>query len=398
MRILYDHQIFDFQQFGGVSRIFYELIVHFENDPSIEWTQPILYSDNEYLRQMPCFKSVLIPRSRADHYKNFLWGAEFKNKRILYRLKAKVWPEPVLDKETEINKARSIEKIKEGNFDVFHPTYYDDYFLQYLNGKPFVITVYDLIHQIFPEFGMFEKIDKNRNLLDKASKIIAISESTKLDLVNLFNVDERKIAVTHLANSLGKDYENISDEFKKKLPRKFLLYVGGRGAYKNFLFFIHVVATIIEEDKDLYVVCTGAPFDSNERYLFNKTGVTNHIYHTYVNDNELIYLYKNAISLIFPSMYEGFGLPILEAFNCGCPVLVSNSSSLAEIGEDAVVKFEPKNPASMKHAIKSIVHDTTLREDKIRKGYQQVKKFSWQKTADETKQIYQEILSQKPEW
>lgn len=394
MRILFDHQIFDSQQFGGVSRYFFELIAHFEKDNGIKWELPICYSDNEYLKSMPYFEDKLLPRAeKVNHYKKFLWGTDFRGKGILYRIKKKILPEPQPNRESEINKSETIEKIKEGNFDVFHPTYYDDYFLDYIEGKPFVLTVYDLIHQIFPEFGLYEKTDKSKDLLHKSSKIIAISESTKADLINIFNIDEKKIVVTHLASSLKEAGSSISENFKNKFPPRYLLYVGGRSGYKNFLFFAHVVSALMEEEKDLCVICTGSPFNEKELYLFNKTGITDRMYNTYVDDNELAYLYRNAAAFVFPSMYEGFGLPVLEAFACGCPVLVSSTSSLIEIGEDAASYFEPKNPASMMKAIKEVLSNEELRRDKINKGYQQVKKFSWQRTADETKKVYQEILS-----
>ena len=395
MKILYDHQIFDFQKFGGVSRYFYELMTHLNKDVTVQWELPILFSDNEYLKNMPGFAGSLLPKSKAvDPYKNFLRGANFRGKNILYQVRKRIFPEPGASNESELNKSKTIEKIKEGNFDVFHPTYYDDYFLDYIGDKPFILTVYDLIHQIFPEFGLYEKVDKNKPLLAKASKIIAISESTKADLISMFNVDERKITVTHLASSLQKTAAAVSEGFIHKLPEKYLLYVGGRGTYKNFLFFAHIVAALMEEDKDLCVVCTGSPFDENEQYLFKKTGIADRIYHTYANDQELRHLYKRALALVFPSMYEGFGLPILEAFSCGCPVLVSNTSSLIEIGGDAASYFEPKNPASMINAIKKILADPTLKNEKIRAGYRQAEMFSWQKTTDETKEAYRQVLAE----
>ncbi len=393
MKILFDHQIFDLQQFGGISRYFFELLAHLNKDASVEWELPVLYSDNKYLNSFTAFSNKLLPKpEKIDYYKEFLWGTSFRGKGILYQLKNKISKELEAINESESNKINAIEKIKEGDFDVFHPTYYDDYFLEYLNGKPFVITVYDLIHQIFPEFGLYETTDKNRDLLQKASKIIAISESTKTDLINIFNVDAQKIEVTHLASSLNQDSSVVSEDFKTRLPHKYFLFVGGRSGYKNFMFFVQIVAALMESEKDLYIVCTGSPFDEKEFYLFNKTGITERMYHTYVDDNELTYLYKNALAFVFPSLYEGFGLPILEAFSCGCPVLVSNTSSLVEVGGNAVSYFEPKNSASMINAIKSVLKNKELRTSMIGKGYQQLKNFSWQKTANETKNVYQKII------
>lgn len=394
MKILFDHQIFEMQKYGGISRYFFELIKTFDKNGDVNWELPIRFSRNEYLKNISKFRDTLLPKSEIkDEKDKFLWGMKFKGKGILFRIKKRISPGIIIDKESELNKSAVIEKLQKGNYDIFHPTYYDEYFLNYIGDKPFVLTVYDLIHQIFPEFGMYETRDKNKNLLQKAKKIIAISESTKRDLVSIFDIDERKIAVTHLAHFIQEN-NTVSDDFKNKLPLKYILFVGHREAYKNFLFFAQLFGSLSEKQKDLYVVCTGSPFNSGEHYFFNKLGIEDKMFHTVVNDNELAYLYKNAIAFIFPSMYEGFGLPVLEAFSCGCPVLVSSSSSLLEIGEDAVIYFEPKNPASMLHALTEVLNNSDLRSEKIAKGYQQLQKFSWNKTATETRQIYSQILSE----
>ena len=177
------------------------------------------------------------------------------------------------------------------------------------------------------------------------------------------------------------------------IPKKYLLYVGGRWDYKNFLFFTQMVSSLIKDHPDLNVVCTGSPFNASENYLLNKLGIKHLFHNAFVSDEELSYLYKNALAFVFPSMYEGFGLPILEAFSCGCPVLASNSSSLTEVGGDAAIYFEPKNPGSMLNALKTIVTSPQLRLEKIEKGYKQLEKFSWQNTAALTKRTYQKTLS-----
>lgn len=392
MKILFDHQTFDLQNFGGISRYFYELIAEFDKDEHIDWELSIRYSNNLYLKNLSFFNDRLLPKiDRAEALKKFLWGKAFRGKERLYNIQAKFAPQNVTDHSGQ-NKLLSIEKLKEGNFDIFHPTYYDDYFIDYIGSKPYVLTVYDLIHQIFPEYFLYDAKDKNKNLFDKASKIIAISENTKADLVNIFDVEESKVVVTHLANSLQKSPGIDNGKFKTKLPEKYLLYNGNRDLYKNFLFFSQVFAVISRKEKDLQVVCTGPPFNNDELYFFKKLGIENCMHHAYINDVELACLYDNALAFIFPTMYEGFGLPVLEAFNLGCPVLVSNTSSIKEIGGDAVIYFEPKNAVSIITAVQKVLHDPELRKDLIDKGYEQVKKFSWEKTASETKKVYQQVV------
>jgi len=393
MKVLYDYQMFTTQNAGGITRYFYELITHFDKDDAVSWEIPIKYSDNLYLREHPFFSNKLLPNpSQLKNYKGFS-KVSFAADKVLYKLKSKLDKSHHWGMEYEVNKKASIEKIKVGNFDIFHPTYFDNYFMDFIGDKPFVLTVYDMINQIFPEISLHHPIDKTQKMIDRADRIIAISESTKKDLINIFNVDERKIDVTYLANSLKGNLQVVEDAFKAQIPPEYLLYVGGRWDYKNFLFFAQMMATILKTEPDLKVVCTGAPFNASELYLFNKLGIRQAFQTVFVSDAELAYLYTNAVAFVFPSLYEGFGLPVLEAFSCGCPAVISNTASLPEVGGDAAIYFEPKNPASMLDALKSVLTNPVLREEKIAKGYEQLKKFSLEKTAIQTRQVYEKIFT-----
>lgn len=388
--------MFNTQNIGGITRYFYELITHFDKDDSITWEIPIKYSSNLYLNKHPFFNKVLLPIPfQLNDNKGLIAKANFIGEKLLYKLKGKLYKDQIFGIEYKKNKELNIKIIKEGNFDIFHPTYFDNYFMDYIGDKPFVLTVHDLIYQVFPEIHLHHPLDKNKKMIDRADRIITVSESTKKDLINIYNVDERKIDVVYLANSLEDSSSNISEQFKKKIPERYLLYVGGRWDYKNFLFFAQMFSSLLISEPDLKIVCTGSPFNSSEKYLFNKLGIQDSVYNTFVSDEELTYLYKNAIAFIFPSLYEGFGLPVLESFSCGCPAVISNSSSLSEIGEDAAIYFEPKNPGSMLHALESVVKNAALREEKIVKGFEKLKKYSWEKTAMQTKQVYEKTLSIK---
>ncbi len=386
MKVLFDVQIFESQRIGGVSRYFFELFNEFDKSGLVEWELPVVYSSNEYLKILPKFNSV--PNKSVE---KFLPGIEFKGKGFLHRIKNKALPS-LAQQQSEENKHQSIQKIKEGNFDIFHPTYYDDYFLEYIGHRPYVLTVYDCIHQIFPEFYFAGK-DKHQLLLDKASRIIAISESTKRDLVNLFSINEDKIDVTLLANSLQNNTDTTSATFNFEIPEKFFLFVGGREGYKNFLFFVHIFSVLVRLANNIHLICTGAAFSKEELRQLKKNGLEGRVHQTFVNDEQLCFLYKKAIALIFPSLYEGFGLPVLEAFHNGCPTVVSRTSSLIEISGDAAVLIEPKEPASMLSALKNILFNEDLRNSKISAGYKQEKKFSWKNTAEQTKLSYEKVLS-----
>lgn len=366
MKILYDHQIFTSQKYGGISRYFYELVREFSDAQEINYEIPLLVSNNHYISDKKFVNHV-----------DLLPNKQFRGKHRLFNF---------------LNKPYSIMKLKQQKFDLFHPTYYDSYFLKYLGNKPFVLTVYDMIHEKFSD--MFSPTDKTteqkRLLVEKATKIIAISQSTKKDLIELFGTDESKIEVIYLGNSMFPK-ANISIGYE--VPKKYLLFVGGRGGYKNFERFIKSVSEILNQDKELFVVCTGGgKFSSNEMEQFNELGISKQVLQFNLDDDSLAYFYKHALAFIFPSLYEGFGIPVLESFACGCPLICSDVSSLPEVAGDAACYFNPNSEESIRDAVLIVLDNMNLRKDLIAKGQERLKQFSWKQTAEQTKKIYESVL------
>jgi glycosyltransferase involved in cell wall biosynthesis len=365
MKILYDHQIFASQKYGGISRYFYELAREFDGMDDVEINISLMTSNNYYI-------------STKQYTKHFdlLSDKHFRWKQRLFNLP---------------NKPNSIYKLKKQNFDIFHPTYYDPYFLKYLNNKPFVLTVYDMIHEKFSD--MFSKGDKTTEykklLAQKATKIIAISQSTKEDLVELFGTDASKVEVIYLGNSMEIDEEK---NFDINLPHRYILFVGSRGAYKNFNGFLSAISSLLVEDKNLHLVCVGGgSFSNSEVSQMESLKIDNQITQYSLNDDTLAYFYSRALVFVFPSLYEGFGIPILESFACNCPLICSNTSSFPEIAEDGAVYFNPYSKTSICEAIKKVAYDKVLQDKLRKKGLEQLKKFSWQQTARQTKKIYEGI-------
>lgn len=364
LKILVDHQIFTIQTFGGISRVFTQLYKGFKINSDIQPSLPILLSDNEYIGEIMKVKS-LFPNNNS-----FL-------KKLFYYI---------------VNRIYSTLVLITGDYDIFQPTYYDPYFLPFLRGKPFVLLIHDMTHEIFPE--TVSKKDKTiqwkKMLVHKANRIVTISENSKKDIIKLYKIDPSKIDIVSWSTTLRVPDKKLNIY----LPKKYILFVGNRNTYKNFELFFKAIAPILREKKDLYLVCAGSSnLSPKEMTFINKENLTDKVIHIkFKRDDELAYFYNNAICFAFPSFYEGFGVPILEAFACNCPVISSNTSSLPEVGGDAVEYFDPKDIKSINDTVRRVVEDEKLRKEMIKKGKERLKMFSWGKTTNSFLNIYEKIL------
>ena len=366
MKIIYDHQIFHSQKYGGISRYFYELYKEFNKESFKDITAEIyiLSTENYYLK-----------------------NSSFKNK---------INPTiPYFNKYTKrlskyINLFYSNFTLKKRDYDIFHPTYYNKYFLKSIGDKPFVLTIHDMIHEIYAG-KYFDQNDstiiQKRILAKKANKIIAISKNTKSDIIKFYDIPEEKIKVIY------HGYSNIAKEnYKPLISNQYILYVGSRNGYKNFKLFLKSISDILLKNEQLILFCAGGgKFNESELDLINKLNINNSIIQKNVSDKELASLYSNAKAFIYPSLYEGFGIPILEAFNFGCPAIISDKSSFPEVAGEAVEYFNPTELNSIKNSIEKVVFNEYIRSEMIQKGYERLKKFNWKKTALETLKIYKNL-------
>jgi len=367
MKILYDYQIFTNQIYGGISRYFFELMKNFENDNRIKYDLSLRYSNNYYLNKYNDLK-----------YKPFFKNLAFRGKYKLLNI---------------LNKKVSKKYISKGDYDIFHPTYFDPYFLNFLNNKPFVLTICDMINEVYPKLFLSNNktAERKKLLAQKATKIIAISENTKKDIIKFLNIKEDKIEVIYLANSLNLDryYPSKNITFSKK----YILFIGDRQVYKNFNLFVEAVSILFLEDTELNLICMGGgKFKKIEIKKFNNLNIMDKVFQYSVSDNDLAYLYNKALAFIYPSLYEGFGIPILESFACRCPVIASKIGSFLEIAGDAAVYFDPLKKSSMLNSIKKVIYNNDIRNQLIKKGIQRTKKFTWAKTVEKTKSLYEGIL------
>ena len=409
MKILYDHQTFTIQKFGGVSRYFAELFKSYQQMPQVQMTCAVRYSDNAYLQHCDGVSLRPIDIAAQDAW---LGGMDFIGKNYLYttkewlghhyrhtgkRLGWKILRAP-LKEAKDLNRSYAEALLNAGDFDLFHPTYYDPYFLHHLGNKPFVMTIYDMIHEVFPEYFIFT-VDRDistqkKRLCEAATKIIAISEHTKNDLIRFFQIEPEKIEVIYLGNSLQcVKQQNELLSIREHLPEKYLLFTGNRLAYKNFYFFVRAIARILHDDKELKLVSAGKKFSSKEVLFLRGIGVEEQVIRFDADDAMLSALYRHAQAFVFPSLYEGFGLPVLEAFANGCPAILSNTSSLPEIGGDAALYFDPKNIDSIQETVMSVLEHHELRTTLTQRGYERIKLFSWDDTVQKTFAVYRAAIA-----
>ena len=260
-----------------------------------------------------------------------------------------------------------------------------------------IITVHDLLPLRYPETYPRLKYYFRRilpSLTRHSEKIVTISQFTRKEVMELFGVNSAKIDVVYPGYDprtfFPRRPEQVSPVLKKHgITEKYLLCVGESRPYKNFEAAIQAMAAVKNSHIKLVVVGDANRLNKTIRELPRKIGVESRVSFTgFVSDEELAALYSNALVFLFPSLYEGFGLPPLEAMACGAPVIASNRTSVPEVCGNAALYFDPKNNAELVRHINAIAVSDNLREELAAKSLRQAKKFSWKKTAGRIREIF----------
>jgi glycosyltransferase involved in cell wall biosynthesis len=367
-KILYDHQIFSSQEYGGVSRYFYEISKRINQSLEFDvqvlapmYFNEYLSSDNDLVKgvYLPCIPKVeRLQRKLQKEFNNIL------SKLILNDLKP----------------------------DVIHETYYQKNSIS-MGKIPIITTVYDMIHEKFTNnfSGRNKTSELKKIAVSRANHIICISENTKRDLIEVFNVPEEKISVVYLGFSFKDDNSSV----KSLLEKPHILYVGKRGKYKNFERLLKTFSLSPTLIKNFVLVAFGGgKFRPEEQKNIRELGLDeDNITQMSGSDEVLKNLYKNATAFIYPSLYEGFGIPPLEAMSLNCPVICSRASSIPEVVGDAGQYFDPFDIDDMQSAIEKVIESESLKQDLIARGQKQLTKFSWDLCAEQTAQIYHKVLS-----
>ena len=253
-----------------------------------------------------------------------------------------------------------------------------------------MLTIHDMIPELYPQF--FAKDDPQivmkRKLAPLASAIIAVSEHTKQDIIRILNVPEEKIFVVYHGCSFPKGEEGVNYDFP------FILFVGQRGLYKNFLTFVKAIVPTLRRHEALHVVCTGSPFNEEEQTVISGYGLQERFHASLVKDDiELYAFYHHAQCFVYPSEYEGFGIPILEAYQAECPVLLNHASCFPEIAGDAAIYFKmDKEGSDLADKLESLLSMTSAeRQSLIERQTSRLGRYSWDNSAKQLAAIYETV-------
>jgi glycosyltransferase involved in cell wall biosynthesis len=262
-----------------------------------------------------------------------------------------------------------------------------------------VMTIHDMNHLAFPEY--YSKVHQYyykyvvKPSAIKSEKILTDSEFSKDEIIKFFKLSADKIVVTHLGidhSFNDTDHQAKHQEViqKYKLPEHFILYVGNRKPHKNVERLIEAYSRVNTDGK---LAMSGDP-DDNLNSLIIKLNLVDKVCFTgNIADSDLPVVYNLAELFVFPSLYEGFGLPPIEAMACGTPVITSNVSSLPEVVEDAAILVNPYDVSELANAITSVLSNEDTYQKLIEKGLAQAKKFTWEETANKTLAVYQEVFN-----
>lgn len=261
-------------------------------------------------------------------------------------------------------------------------------------GRRSVMVVHDLIPEVL--LGDEAVRTERARALASADAVIAVSAWTKADLIREYDINPDKIHVVHHGVYTVVDQAEKADAGSPTGPSPYLLYVGKRNPYKRFRWFLRAVAPLMWQHPRLRIQCTGEPFCRREWAWIVLLGLWGRVTVRRFTDQEMPTVYARAEALVYPSINEGFGLPVLEAMAAGCPVVLSRSASLPEVAGDAGAYFEADRAGSLRHLLSNLLRNDPearrMRNAFIEKGYRQAARFSWEKCARETANVLRSCL------
>jgi glycosyltransferase involved in cell wall biosynthesis len=361
LRVHIDEQIFAAQRRGGISRYFTELIREFRADPGlgVEPVLPFRYVVNEHLQELAN------PGVRPSPLPDVL-----NRPRVLRALNA------------------ATRRRSPGDISLVHHTYYFPAELETGAGAR-VCTVYDMIPELFPEhFSGGNPHQAKRDFVDACDAVLCISETTRADLLRVYGALDKPVVVTHLG--VGGEFFTVDAD--PDPDAAYILFVGQRGAYKNFAVLLESFAAVAARQPSLDLLCVGGgDFSPAEKSRMAELDLAGRVRHRHVPDAELPGVYARATCFVFPSRYEGFGLPVLEAMAAGCPVVVADTPCLLEVAGTAAAYFPPDDVAALADLLERAAGDPGGGARWRERGRLRAADFSWSRTARQTAEVYRQV-------
>jgi glycosyltransferase involved in cell wall biosynthesis len=340
-KIVFFFSIFNLQDYGGISKYIYNISNNINNNNHFK------------ILKLPFIHSNL----NAKSYNYYFYFKSFFLKKFI-RL---------------INLIVNFFLAK-----IFYKRIFINSYFEKINHNTITI-VYDLIPELI-EFKIYNQsfFDKRKKIITNSKKIIAISKTTKNDLVKFYKINPKKINVIYPAG-FSEDKINLikisSKSHEYDIPKNFFLFVGTRSGYKNFEILLKLSIFYNSVNKNIFfVVYGGGKFNEDENFFLKKNNLLKNFIKVDGDENFLFTLYSNANCLIYPSKYEGFGMPIIEAFQSGCPVVSTKNGSISEIGGDAILYF---NNNDFNDLYRKLEYLPLVSKKLVAKGYNRSKKFKW---------------------
>lgn len=366
MKVLFDHQAFFYNNYGGVARYFCELINQACGSGDIDPKVIAGFGENVHIREVVGKRQYSV------------FGGRFPGRQRVYRA---------------LNQSIARRTLRKGSYDLFHCTYYDNYYGRDDVKAPIITTVHDLSYEDYEDMPEREKIIANRSVnLRLADRIICVSRATQTRLFSLYPwVQPERVSVIHHGWRQWEIPKGTNERADCGI-----LYVGNRAvAYKNFVKYIDAMAIIAKKVSNAAFVCAGGgEFTEKEKVTFSRCGLIGKMRYVPVkSDADLARAYCDASVFVYPSKCEGFGMPVLEAFSSGCPVILADAGALPEVGGDAAVYFDADSAEDLASKVIRLVTQAREREMLVARGVRKLSSFSWEKALRETAEVYRDALA-----
>ena len=372
MQVVADGLVYQIQNRGGVSRLFSEILPRMcDIDETLNISlltqgrlrQPLPQHERIVHRVIPEIERCLCPRR--------MWKSIVPWVRALTR---RLW-------------------VGSGAGKIWHSTYFTMH--RIWKGSS-VVTVHDMIFERFPEFFKGPGADlireRKKRCVESADAVICVSETTRQEVHGFYKLaNDRVCVVPNACSDVFRRIEEFDDTCELPIDGPFLLYIGQRSEYKNFDLLIKAYASWSKKNDLMLVLVGGRPWSEEERKRLAQLNIHSRVHIlANVTDKDLCRLYNKAAALVYPSLYEGFGIPLLEAMACGCPIVASKIPSTIEVAGDCPVYFNPSETDHLIDALDLVVYEGH-HSDRILAGLEKIKTYSWDSTARKTLNVYRSV-------